>query len=140
MYQIGFNKEDFVVKNFIKSLLFRLLVCVMSCLLFIAVPAHIAHKTHSKGHGAGVFAITMFCGLPVSSLLCGFLSAPEPKKLWVLPALPSAVYFLFFPILTDAYLSYKLAQFSGLLFGYGAFVLGMFILEKRNPKKQRHNG
>ena len=104
-------------------------------MLFVAVPALIAHNTNSNGLGAGLFAITMLCGLPVSSLLCGFLSAPEPKKLWVLPALPSAVYFLFFPILTDAYLSYRLAQFSGLLFGYGAFVLGIYIPKKRNRKK-----
>ena len=130
-----FNKEDFVLKNFIKSLWFRLLVCVVCCMLFVAVPALIAHNTNSNGLGAGLFAITMLCGLPVSSLLCGFLSAPEPKKLWVLPALPSAVYFLFFPILTDAYLSYRLAQFSGLLFGYGAFVLGIYIPKKRNRKK-----
>jgi len=53
--------------------------------------------------------------------------------------LPSAVYFLFFPILIDASLSYQLAQFSGLLFGYGAFLLGMLILKKRDCKKQLSN-
>ena len=119
------------MKNFNKSLWLRLLACVVSCILLIAVPALIVHNTHSNGLGAGVFAITMFCGLPVASLLCGFLSAPNPTKLWILPALPSAVYFLFFPILIDANLPYRLTQFSGLLFGYGAFVLGMFILKKR---------
>jgi len=130
-----FSKEGFVVKNFIKSLWFHLLVCVVCCMLFIAVPALIVHTTHSNGLGAGVFVITMLCGLPVSSLLCGFLSAPAPKKLWFLPILPSAVYLLCFPILTDANLFYRLAQFSGLLFGYGAFVLGIYILKKRNRKK-----
>jgi len=100
------------------------------CILLIAVPALIVHNTHSNGLGAGVFVVTLFCGLPVSALLCGFLSAFDPKKLWTFPALPSVVYFLFFPILTDANLFYRLAQFSGLLFGYGAFVLGRFILKK----------
>ena len=127
------------MKHFIQSLWLRLLLCVVFCVLFIAVPALIVHNTHSNGLGAGVFAITMFCGLPVSSLLCGFLSAPNPKKLWILPMLPSAVYFLFFPILIDASLSYQLAQFSGLLFGYGAFLLGMLILKKRDCKKQLSN-
>ena len=129
-----FNKEDFVVKKFIKSLLFRLLVCVVCSMLFVAVPALIVHNTHSNGLGAGMFAITMLCGLPASSLLCGLLAASEPKKLWLLPALPSAVYFLFFPVLTDANLPYRLTQFSGLLFGYGAFILGVIILKKGNSK------
>ena len=130
-----FNKEDFVVKNILKSLWFRLFVCVVCCMLFVAVPGLIAHNTHSNGLGAGLFVITTFCGLPVSSLLCGVLSAPAPKKLWILPILPSAMYFLFFPFLTDAHLSYRLAQFSGLLFGYGTFVLGIYIPKKRNCKK-----
>ena len=134
-----FNKEDFEVKNSNKSLWLRLLACVVCCMLFVAVPGLIARNTNSNGLGAGLFAITMFCGLPVSSLLCGALSAPNPKKLWILPMLPSAVYFLFFPILIDASLFYRLAQFSGLLFGYGAFLLGMLILKKRDCKKQLSN-
>ena len=129
------EKEVFEVKNSNRSLRLRLLACVACCMLFIAVPALIVHNTNSNGLGAGLFAITMFCGLPVSSLICGVLSAPDPKKLWILPVVPSAVYFLFFPILTDAYLSYRLAQFSGLLFGYGAFALGLFIMKKRDCKK-----
>ena len=127
------------MKNSNKSLWLRLLACVVCCMLFVAVPGLIARNTHSNGLGAGLFVITMFCGLPVSSLLCGIISAHAPKKLWILPVLPSAVYFLFFPILTDAYLSYRLAQFSGLLFGYGAFLLGMLILKKRDCKKQLSN-
>ena len=142
MYQIGIHKEDFEVKNSNKSLWLRLLVCVVCCILLIAVPGIIVHNTNNNGLGAGVFAITMLCGLPVSSLLCGFLSAPNPQKLWILPVLPSAMYFLCFPILADfadANLSYQLAQFSGLLFGYGAFLLGMLILKKRDCKKQPRN-
>jgi len=108
-------------------------------MLFVAMPALIVHNTGSNGLGAGVFAVTVFCGLPVSSLLCGFVSAPVPKKLWILPILPSAVYFLSFPFLTDAYLSYRLAQFSGLLLGYGAFALGIYILRKRNRRKYPHS-
>ena len=127
------------MKNSNKALWLRLLACVVCCMLFVAVPGLIARNTNSNGLGAGLFAITMFCGLPVSSLLCGIISAPAPKKLWILPVLPSAVYFLFFPILTDAYLSYRLAQFSGLLFGYGAFLLGMLILKKRDCEKQLSN-
>lgn len=127
------------MKNSKKSLWLRLLACVVCCMLFVAVPGLIARNTNSNGLGAGLFAITMFCGLPVSSLLCGALSAPNPKKLWILPMLPSAVYFLFFPILIDASLSHQLAQFSGLLFGYGAFLLGMLILKKRDCKKQPRN-
>ena len=127
------------MKNSNRSLRLRLLACVACCMLFIAVPALIVHNTHSNGLGAGLFAITMFCGLPVSSLLCGVLSAPDPKKLWILPVVPSALYFLFFPILTDAYLSYRLAQFSGLLLGYGAFFLGVYILKKRNDRKSISN-
>lgn len=123
------------MKKIIKSLWVRLLVCVVCCLLFIVVPAIVAHNTNSNGLGAGLFAITMLCGLPISSLVCGLLSASEPKKLWMLPALPQATYFLLFPILTDAYLSYRLAQFSGLLLGYGAFVLCIYILKHRNRKK-----
>ncbi len=123
------------MRNYIKSLWFRLLVCAVCCMLFIAVPALIVHNTRSNGLGAGLFAITLLCGLPVSALLCGFISAREPRILWSLPILPSAVYFLCFPMLTDAHLSYRLAQFSGLLFGYGAFVLGIYIPKKRNHKK-----
>ena len=122
------------MRNLIKFLWFRLLVCVACCMLFVAVPGLIVHNTQSNGLGAGVFAITMFCGLPVASLLCGLLSAPNSTKLWILPALPSAVYFLFFPILIDANLPYRLTQFSGVLFGYGAFALGIFILKKRDCK------
>ena len=127
------------MKNLMKAIWFRLLICVVCCFLFIVVPVLIVRNTNSNGLGAGLGAITMLCGLPVSSLLCGLLSVPEPKKLWMLPALPQVVYFLFFPILTDAYLIYLLSQFSGLLFGYGAFVLGMFILKKRDCKKQPRN-
>ena len=127
------------MKNSNKSLWLRLFACVVCCIIFVAVPALVVHNTHSNGLGAGLFAITMFCGLPVSSLICGVLSAPDPKKLWILPVVPSAVYFLFFPILTDASLFYRLAQFSGLLFGYGAFLLGMLILKKRDCKKQPRN-
>lgn len=38
-----------------KSLWFRLLLCVLFSVLFIAVPALIAHNTRSNGLGAGVF-------------------------------------------------------------------------------------
>lgn len=123
------------MKKIIKSLWVRLLVCVVCCLLFIVVPASIALNTNNNGLGAGIGAITILCGFPVSSLLCGFISAPEPKKLWMLPALPQVVYFLFFPVLTDANLTYLLAQFSGLLFGYVAFVLGIFILKNKKRKE-----
>ena len=116
-----------LMKKIAKSLWFRLVVCAVCGVVFIAVPGFIVHNTMSNGLGAGVSLITMLGGLPFSSLICGFLSAPEAKKLWWLPALPSAVYFLFFPVFTDASLFYFLAQFSGLFFGYGAFVLGRYI-------------
>ena len=123
------------MEKLIKSLWFRLLACVLLCAVFIAVPALIVHNTRSNGLGAGIFVIAMFCGLPFSSLCCGFLSAPDPKKLWALPTLPSAVYFVFFPVLTDSNLPYHLAQFSGLFVGYGAFFLGIYILKKWDCRK-----
>ncbi len=130
-----FGKEAFVMKKLIKSLWFRLLICVVCCFFFVVVPVLIVRSTNSNGLGAGVGAITILCGLPVSSLLCGLLSAPEPKKLWMLPALPQVVYFLFLPLFTDVSLTFLLAQFSGLLFGYGAFALGIYILKKLRNRK-----
>ena len=119
------------MRKCIQSMWFRLLVGVVCSVLFVAVPGIIVRATHSNGVGAGVFVIAMVCGLPLSSLLCGFLSAPDPRKLWFMPLLPSLVYFLFFPFLTDANLPYLLAQFSGLLLGLGAFALGIYILKNR---------
>ena len=129
-----FNREDFGVMKFVKSLWFRLLVCVVCCVLFIAVPSILAHNTRSNGLGAGLYVITMLCGLPISSLLCGLLSEPQPQKLWILPALPTAVYFLCFPFLSGGYLLYQFAQFSGLIAGCGTFVLGILFLKMGNRK------
>ena len=91
---------------------------------------------HKQRTGAGVFVLTMFCGLPVSSLLCGILAAPDPRKLWMLPAMPSVLYFLLFPYLAEGYLPYRLAQFAGLVIGYAAFAITIDILQKIRNRKQ----
>ena len=120
------------MKHYMKALR---IVCVVICVLIIAVPALIAHTTRSNGIGAGMWGITECFGLPLSSLLCGVLSSSDPKKLWILPAVPSALYFLFFPFSTA--LPYLLTQFFGLVLGYAVFALGIYILKNRKERNRK---
>ena len=124
------------MKKFVSPMRFRIVLCAVFMILFIVVPSIIARTTTSNGTGAGVFVLTMFCGLPVSSLLCGILAAPDPRKLWVLPALPSVLYFLLFPFLADGYLPYRLAQFAGLVIGYAAFAVAIDVIRKIRNRKE----
>lgn len=124
------------MKKWFASPWFRASLCAVFTILFIVVPSIIARTTTSNGTGAGVFVLTMFCGLPVSSLLCGILAAPDPRKLWVLPALPSVLYFLLFPFLADGYLPYRLAQFAGLVIGYAAFAVAIDVIRKIRNRKE----
>jgi len=124
------------MKKFVSSIRFRIVLCVVCTILFIIIPAIVSRTTTSNGLGAGVFVLTMFCGLPVSSLLCGILAAPDPRKLWMLPAMPSVLYFLLFPSLAEGYLPYRLAQFAGLVIGYAAFAITIDILQKIRNRKQ----
>lgn len=124
------------MKKFVSSIRFRIVLCVVCTILFIIIPAIVSRTTTSNGLGAGVFVLTMFCGLPVSSLLCGILAAPDPRKLWMLPAMPSVLYFLLFPYLAEGYLPYRLAQFAGLVIGYAAFAITIDILQKIRNRKQ----
>ena len=124
-----------MMKNSDKSFWFCLIGCIFVSILFIAVPSLMAHTTRSNGLGAGLFVITLRYGLPISSLLCGFLSAVNPKKFWILPALPTAMYFLCFPYFVSSNLTFLLAQFSGLIAGYGAFALAIYILKNRKQRR-----
>ncbi len=124
------------MKKFVSSIRFRIVLCVVFTILFIIIPAIVSRTTTSNGLGAGLFVLTMFCGLPVSSLLCGILAAPDPRKLWMLPAMPSVLYFLLFPSLAEGYLPYRLAQFAGLVIGYAAFAITIDILQKIRNRKQ----
>ena len=124
------------MKKWFASPWFRVVLCAVFTILFIVIPSIVTRTTTSNGLGAGVFVLTMFCGLPVSSLLCGILAAPDPRKLWALPALPSVLYFLLFPFLAEGYLPYRLAQFAGLAVGYAAFAVAIDILRKIRNHKQ----
>ena len=123
------------MKKFDQSFWICLFACVFISILFFAVPSLIAHNTRSNGIGAGIYVITLQYGLPISSLLCGFLSAVNPKKFWILPALPTAMYFLCFPYFVSSNLTFLLAQFSGLIVGYGVFGLAIYILKNRKQRR-----
>lgn len=124
------------MKKLVSSPWFRIALCAGVMILLIVVPSIVLRTTTSNGLGAGVFVLTMFCGLPVSSLFCGILAAPDARKLWIFPALPSALYFLLFPFLADGYLPYRLAQFAGLVIGYAAFAVAIDIIRKIRNRKQ----
>ncbi|MBQ8642964.1 MAG: hypothetical protein IJ480_12195 [Clostridia bacterium] len=116
------------MKKFASSPWFRIVLCAVAVILFITVPAIVVRTTTSNGVGAGVFVLTVFAGGPVSSLLCGILAAPDARKLWILPALPSALLWLLWPM--NGYLPFRLAWFAGLAVGYAAFAVTIDILRK----------
>ena len=123
------------MKAWFSSIWFRLGLCAVFLILCIAVPGIFVHTTHSNGAGAGVFVLTLFGGLPFTSLLFGIFASPDPRKLWFLPAVPNALYFCLFPILTDASAGYLLMQFTGLIIGYAVFVLIICLKKKiKTPK------
>ena len=124
------------MKTWFTSVWFRLGLCAVFLILCIAVPGVIVRTTHSNGIGAGVFVLTLFGGLPFTSLLCGIFASPDVRKLWFLPAVPNALYFCLFPILTDASPVYLLAQFNGLVIGYAAFILSRFLIRKTRSLKK----
>ena len=124
-----------MMKNSDKSFWFCLFGCIFVSILFIAVPSLMAHTTRSNGLGAGLFVITLRYGLPIASLICGLLSAAAYKKLRILPALPTAVYLLCFPFIPLTNLSFGLAQFFGLIIGYGVFGLAIYILKNRKQRR-----
>ena len=122
------------MKKFISSPWFRTALCAAAMLLLIVVPSIVARTTTSNGLGAGVFVLTLFAGVPVSSVLCGILAAPDARKLWILPALPSILLWLLWPM--DGYLPFRLAWFAGLVVGYAAFAVAIDILRKIRNRKQ----
>ena len=122
------------MKKWFASPWFRASLCAVFTILFIVIPSIIARTTTSNGVGAGVFVLTMFVGGPVSSLFCGILSAPNARKLWILPALPTVLMWLLWPM--NGYLPYRLAQFAGLVIGYAAFAVTIDILRKIRNRKQ----
>ena len=122
------------MKNFVSSMRFRIVLCAVFMILFIVIPSIIARTTTSNGVGAGVFVLTMFVGGPVSSLLCGILAAPDARKLWILPALPTVLMWLLWPM--NGYLPYRLAQFAGLVIGYAAFAVTIDVIRKIRNRKE----
>ena len=124
------------MKAWFSSIWFRLGLCAVFLFLCIALPGIIVRTTHSNGVGAGVFVLTLFGGLPFSSLLCGILASPDPRKLWFLPAVPNALYFCLFPLMTDGSIAYRLAQCIGLVIGYAAFLFCRFLIRKIRSRKK----
>lgn len=124
------------MKKAISSMWFRILLCAILIILFIVVPTIIMRTTVSNGLGAGMFVLMLFVGEPAASLFCGIFAAPNARKLWFLPAVPTALYFLLWPYLANTYIPFQLAQFAGLVIGYAAFAVTIDILRKIQNRKQ----
>ncbi|MBR4961960.1 MAG: hypothetical protein IKY52_13780 [Clostridia bacterium] len=122
------------MKKLISSPWFRVILCAVVMILFIVIPSIVARTTTSNGLGAGVFVLTLFAGVPLSSLFCGILAAPDARKFWILPALPSVLLWLLWSM--NGYLPFRLAWFAGLAVGYAAFAVAIDILRKIRNRKQ----
>ena len=117
------------------SLWIRLYISVVLLFLLILLPYIVIENTVSNGLGAGLFVLSIFCGIPFVSLVNGILAAGDLRRLWFLPAVPALVSLLLYPIPGDAYLAFRLTPLYALAAGYIAMLLCCLLLKRIRNKQ-----
>ena len=108
---------------------------VLLMLLCILLPFVIAVTTRSNGLGAGMYAMSIFLFVPAVSLVNGILAAADVRRLWWLPAVPTALSLALWAYPTGASLSFQLTPVLALAVGYAAMALCAFLLKQKINKK-----